>query len=83
MFLSTPPSRVATIRTSSAALTTAGFYPRHPRGWRRDIFFRILMFWLFLSTPPSRVATRISAYRRGNKKSFYPRHPRGWRQSPA
>ena len=35
-----------------------GFYPRHPRGWRRGrTSARRLTQW-FLSTPPSRVATR-------------------------
>ena len=36
LFLSTPPSRVATSVGSSVADTADCFYPRHPRGWRRD-----------------------------------------------
>ena len=34
-----------------------GFYPRHPRGWRRGKVFRVCIGSKFLSTPPSRVAT--------------------------
>ena len=35
LFLSTPPSRVATWRYNLFADRDSGFYPRHPRGWRR------------------------------------------------
>ena len=35
-FLSTPPSRVATSKTTAAFLQAICFYPRHPRGWRRE-----------------------------------------------
>ena len=35
MFLSTPPSRVATGSANSIDCYSTGFYPRHPRGWRR------------------------------------------------
>ena len=34
-FLSTPPSRVATILLVHFLLIYKSFYPRHPRGWRR------------------------------------------------
>ena len=34
LFLSTPPSRVATWRYNLFADRDSGFYPRHPRGWR-------------------------------------------------
>ena len=58
MFLSTPPSRVATGARPQRPATMVCFYPRHPRGWRPSVIARsrycILMF---LSTPPSRVAT--------------------------
>ena len=57
MFLSTPPSRVATVGFPFGAQPIHGFYPRHPRGWRlyrsRAAFDQVQ----FLSTPPSRVAT--------------------------
>ena len=35
LFLSTPPSRVATTRSLCRLIFHSGFYPRHPRGWRR------------------------------------------------
>ena len=34
-FLSTPPSRVATAQLAASQAAQNGFYPRHPRGWRR------------------------------------------------
>ena len=34
LFLSTPPSRVATLRQLHCRGQRMGFYPRHPRGWR-------------------------------------------------
>ena len=34
MFLSTPPSRVATGRCAGRLMARRCFYPRHPRGWR-------------------------------------------------
>ena len=36
VFLSTPPSRVATKRSLHTILISMRFYPRHPRGWRRQ-----------------------------------------------
>ena len=36
MFLSTPPSRVATGRWGLTGRCGRCFYPRHPRGWRRS-----------------------------------------------
>ena len=57
MFLSTPPSRVATFRSASEFVLLPSFYPRHPRGWRRRARFALYQYNAFLSTPPSRVAT--------------------------
>ena len=37
MFLSTPPSRVATHTTACYNQDTTRFYPRHPRGWRPSV----------------------------------------------
>ena len=34
VFLSTPPSRVATWATPEETAAWLSFYPRHPRGWR-------------------------------------------------
>ena len=36
LFLSTPPSRVATCRCWRCYHNADRFYPRHPRGWRRQ-----------------------------------------------
>ena len=57
MFLSTPPSRVATTRGNGIAELDMRFYPRHPRGWRPDKWYDYRLYKMFLSTPPSRVAT--------------------------
>ena len=62
LFLSTPPSRVATIHRSGLRLHLAGFYPRHPRGWRRIDALDKKLIGMFLSTPPSRVATQPGIY---------------------
>ena len=37
VFLSTPPSRVATVIFNYSTGIAQGFYPRHPRGWRPSI----------------------------------------------
>ena len=39
LFLSTPPSRVATAQFVGGLLVQLGFYPRHPRGWRRFVHY--------------------------------------------
>ena len=105
MFLSTPPSRVATafnnVHSSfdkvSIHATLAGgdsdsagvrnqricFYPRHPRGWRRNSLFGNRSVNVFLSTPPSRVATKKLIRLPTSLSGFYPRHPRGWRRQRA
>ena len=41
-FLSTPPSRVATEDFPAVAVVQHHFYPRHPRGWRREVPGRVL-----------------------------------------
>ena len=41
MFLSTPPSRVATVGVPYPAAYFFCFYPRHPRGWRLDFIGNI------------------------------------------
>ena len=40
-FLSTPPSRVATILVQPQRTHFHCFYPRHPRGWRHSVFSQI------------------------------------------
>ena len=63
-FLSTPPSRVATMLKLCIFMLALSFYPRHPRGWRRPRSkVRLFQCW-FLSTPPSRVATRADFFQR-------------------
>ena len=57
VFLSTPPSRVATGRVGHVVRAVLRFYPRHPRGWRPAECNCDGNFEKFLSTPPSRVAT--------------------------
>ena len=57
VFLSTPPSRMATVSTLLFTRSITCFYPRHPRGWRRNHKKLANLTGMFLSTPPSRVAT--------------------------
>ena len=78
-FLSTPPSRVATINGGRNYIRWLRFYPRHPRGWRLYRCPAPAAALGFLSTPPSRVATAVWIYLSGGTTCFYPRHPRGWR----
>ena len=82
MFLSTPPSRVATLivhflstpfSVSIHATLAGGDEGEHRISMSR---------YLFLSTPPSRVATVGWAIAHPFTLCFYPRHPRGWRQPP-
>ena len=80
MFLSTPPSRVATSLRSRRCPFPGCFYPRHPRGWRHNATPITGTEGLFLSTPPSRVATGARPRRARRQTDFYPRHPRGWRR---
>ena len=79
MFLSTPPSRVATVGWAIAHPFTLCFYPRHPRGWRQPPEAGTAEAGEFLSTPPSLVATRVHLAALRQCVRFYPRHPRGWR----
>ena len=52
MFLSTPPSRVATgIKISGTALRLR-FYPRHPRGWRLNALAGIQSLYRFYPRHP-------------------------------
>ncbi len=59
-FLSTPSARRATQRRHGQALTCGNFYPRPPRGGRRDLLGGQILTFQFLSTPSARRATRIS-----------------------
>ena len=78
-FLSTPPSRVATVSVPRPETPAPCFYPRHPRGWRPQRSATPFSRSAFLSTPPSRVATAAPGKLFKSIFRFYPRHPRGWR----
>ena len=80
LFLSTPPSRVATINGGRNYIRWLRFYPRHPRGWRLLQQGFCIALGMFLSTPPSRVATSGGKFVSTRHGCFYPRHPRGWRR---
>ena len=79
VFLSTPPSRVATWGSTIHSISSRCFYPRHPRGWRLFLVCCQAKTIPFLSTPPSRVATLAFPFAIQSRRCFYPRHPRGWR----
>ena len=82
-FLSTPPSRVATVlREVSMYLVR---FLSTPPSRVATIYWRRLMSACnaFLSTPPSRVATKRGFFAWPAYRSFYPRHPRGWRLTTA
>ena len=79
VFLSTPPSRVATWVSIDECERELCFYPRHPRGWRPRSFS--------LRCTPSEVSIHatlaggdvLRAAGANAGRRFYPRHPRGWR----
>ena len=60
----------------------AYFYPRPPRGGRREPESRFCCCRKFLSTPSARRATRDLLHQRRTDPYFYPRPPRGGRQKP-
>ena len=70
MFLSTPPSRVATTATITSLNESGRFYPRHPRGWRQGLRLSTVLGTAFLSTPPSRVATPLDLSKYGPTTKF-------------
>ena len=81
MFLSTPPSRVATLCRRCCYPTAGCFYPRHPRGWRRA---SALCVRHRLDVSIHATLAGGDAYRGAGQappdSCFYPRHPRGWRR---
>ena len=79
MFLSTPPSRVATHHSASGGIDLV--VSIHATLAGGDMVFICMSFQtlLFLSTPPSRVATYPALAAGIPVTGFYPRHPRGWR----
>ena len=80
VFLSTPPSRVATTRLEPFKGRFSVSIHATLAGGDECLTTCRNSFIMFLSTPPSRVATccwRCRIFYRGR---FYPRHPRGWRR---
>ena len=59
-FLSTPSARRATGTRSGCGSSHTHFYPRPPRGGRRQFIHRMNVFQQFLSTPSARRATNAS-----------------------
>ena len=82
VFLSTPPSRVATLFAQPARRETLRFYPRHPRGWRLSLG-DIITCNVSVSIHATLAGGdgRQDSYARATSDGFYPRHPRGWRLS--
>ena len=64
-----------------AGTTTCDFYPRPPRGGRREACRLCIAGYLFLSTPSARRATWPRWLPCGSSRYFYPRPPRGGRRS--
>ncbi len=80
LFLSTPSARRATAAPGHDGLQF-DFYPRPPRGGRRDRPASWHSCDRFLSTPSARRATDKSLPTRSRQRYFYPRPPRGGRPS--
>ena len=80
LFLSTPPSRVATGDDLLYMFPIYGFYPRHPRGWRLLVLVlhshqQVVSIHATLAGGDIPQSPPPAPYGR-----FYPRHPRGWRR---
>ena len=78
-FLSTPSARRATGRSAGCPRHTADFYPRPPRGGRRNKAPQFVNTKKFLSTPSARRATLEEVRNEQKGEYFYPRPPRGGR----
>ena len=68
--------------TVSARIPSTYFYPRPPRGGRREKTGEFIEDKEFLSTPSARRATVTQAIRGQWPTYFYPRPPRGGRHQP-
>ncbi len=62
---------------------SANFYPRPPRGGRREARAEHRKAQEFLSTPSARRATRAARTAWAAQRDFYPRPPRGGRPPPS
>ena len=78
-FLSTPPSRVATVVVPLSEHEKNRFYPRHPRGWRRKHNKKAYRKQGFYPRHPRGWRRIWSFFFMVSSLRFYPRHPRGWR----
>ena len=78
-FLSTPSARRATHDKGLQRRVKEYFYPRPPRGGRRQDIFYDLQAEPFLSTPSARRATSDGRHTGSLHSDFYPRPPRGGR----
>ena len=81
VFLSTPSARRATCTDPEHSRRDVYFYPRPPRGGRRQRDPADEASELFLSTPSARRATSCPICRMTGVCNFYPRPPRGGRQA--
>ena len=80
VFLSTPPSRVATAVAVVNRKSHPCFYPRHPRGWRQ-VKRRNTSTADFVSIHATLAGGDFfSTISLPFFLCFYPRHPRGWRR---
>ena len=79
-FLSTPPSRVATSTRQGMNQALFCFYPRHPRGWRPEIYAKD-EHGRYVSIHATLAGGDLmqGGLQNWQAISFYPRHPRGWR----
>ena len=82
-FLSTPSARRATFVLQHMMRLLINFYPRPPRGGRRDGAQRQIRVRRFLSTPSARRATAQQSTGCTGLSNFYPRPPRGGRRDGA
>ena len=80
-FLSTPSARRATFLTGYRPAEGHHFYPRPPRGGRRNSSLHSLPEQVFLSTPSARRATPARSTSSTSWSYFYPRPPRGGRRA--
>ena len=81
LFLSTPPSWVATSALHSRSACLCCFYPRHPHGWRL-IAARVRTCLLGFYPRHPHGWRRECGRPALCSLRFYPRHPHGWRPLP-
>ena len=83
LFLSTPSARRATTKRGLDNKNRVNFYPRPPRGGRRQLSSVPTALLRFLSTPSARRATgQATLFLCRRIRNFYPRPPRGGRPLP-